>query len=346
MVQFFWPTLCICSKEYLEKLDNFLGEKNNSAARHISAAKQPILWLGTKFRGARKAVVPSDLSSALNHCWWCVVARDGHSGVEDTDTAGRDHSQCSHVVNASSHLLSQPADAATAANVDDSQQSARPVSDSGAYCKHRDATRSAPETDRDVTVKKDDVEAASLETHGGHHHATRSLILILALSLHRIFEGMSIGLQQSVTNVISLFGAVMCHEMVIGFSLGLQFVRAGFALRRLVITTFVCSCIMPLGVLIGLVMTEVESSSGNIDIANGLLQAIAMGTFIYVTFFEILQEEVDSEDTSLGKIVFIALGFALMALLNLIPEGEFVTKSHVYLNTSTPVPPVNATLKA
>lgn len=180
-----------------------------------------------------------------------------------------------------------------------------------------------------------------MKTH--HHHATRSLILILALSLHRVFEGMTIGLQQTVTSVISLFGAVMCHEMVIGFSLGLQFVRSGFALRRLVVMSLVCSLIMPLGVLIGLVMTEVKSSGSNIDIANGLLQALAMGTFIYVTFFEILQEEVDSEDTSLGKIVFIAVGFAIMALLDLIPE-EVDSAGPSYLNPSTFAPPVNCTL--
>lgn len=274
-----------------------------------------------------------------------VGVRHGLGGVEDATAAGRDQSQCSYVIDASSHLLSQPADDTTG-NVDASQQCAKPVGEPGACCTHGDAGRNGPETDRQVTAKNDDVETGPVEMHGGHHHATRSLILILALSLHRIFEGMSIGLQQTVTNVVSLFGAVMCHEMVIGFSLGLQFVRSGFALRRLVITSFVCSSIMPLGVLIGLVMTEVESTSGNIDIANGLLQAIAMGTFIYVTFFEILQEEVDSEDTSLGKIVFIAAGFALMALLNLIPEGEFVATSHVFLNTSTPIPPINDTVKA
>jgi len=209
------------------------------------------------------------------------------------------------------------------------------------------STAAAAADAEDQQTKNEHVSCESvMVTHGGgHHHATRSLILILALSLHRIFEGMSIGLQHTVSNVVSLFGAVMCHEMVIGFSLGLQFVRSGFALRRLLITSFVCSLIMPLGVFIGLVMTEIESSSSNIDIANGLLQAIAMGTFIYVTFFEILQEEIDSEDTSLGKIVCIAAGFALMALLNLIPEGNIGSTSLIiHYNSSTSAPPVNATL--
>jgi len=215
------------------------------------------------------------------------------------------------------------------------------------------ATMANVEDGKPTTCEDLDMETGSVAMHGGggghgHHHATRSLVLILALSLHRIFEGMSIGLQQTVANVASLFGAVMCHETVIGFSLGLQFVRSGFALRRLLITSFVCSVIMPLGVLIGLVMTEVESSDSGMDIANGVLQAIAMGTFIYVTFFEILQEEIDAADTSLGKVVCIAAGFALMALLNLVPEGPIVTTSPRHITTAGTVapPPLNATLMA
>jgi zinc transporter 1/2/3 len=173
--------------------------------------------------------------------------------------------------------------------------------------------------EQDVASSIGDIDA---HTHGGHHHATRSIILILALSLHRIFEGMSIGLQTNLTSVASLFGAVMCHETVIGFSLGLQFVKSDFGLRRLLITSFVCSSIMPVGVLIGLIMTETGSDASSIEIANGVLQAIAMGTFIYVTFFEILQEEVNPEDTSICKIVCIAAGFVMMALLDLIPEEQ------------------------
>lgn len=156
--------------------------------------------------------------------------------------------------------------------------------------------------------------------HDHHHHSTRSIILIIALSMHRIFEGMTIGLQGSVHNIWSLFLAVMCHELVIGFSLGLQLVKSRLSLRRMCITSFVCSVIMPLGVALGIVLTELGGEDGKLAMANGILQAIAMGTFIYVTFFEILQEEIDPNDTSLGKIFFIFAGFVMMALLDLIPE--------------------------
>lgn len=219
-----------------------------------------------------------------------------------------------------------------------------PLSGTGGCCS--DSTeQNLTEKERNIIVsmkvdekKKKEVDDDNMHSHS-HHHATRSIILILALSLHRIFEGMSIGLQSSVQNVGHLFLAVMCHETVIGFSLGLQFVKSKFPLRRMLVTSFVCSIIMPLGVAMGTAMTETGQQGSWLDVANGILQAVAMGTFVYVTFFEILQEEVSPEDTSIGKIVFIALGFIMMALLDLIPEEQdklaSISPSPLPLNSST-----------
>jgi len=66
-----------------------------------------------------------------------------------------------------------------------------------------------------------------------------------------VLLGMSVGLQQSLQNTWSLFLAVMCHETVIGFSLGLQLVKSRLGVRRLLITSLVCSIIMPIGVAAG-----------------------------------------------------------------------------------------------
>ena len=285
-------------------------------------------------------------AAIIRYLFFCV--RCDCDQVEDMQSdhpnADSNDSQPAHV-DASSQLLSRPvAEAADSpvCPVDSALSSNCPVHGSIEPQNDRQIvmTMIVDDKSKKATSEEVDMETGSVGVQSGHHHhhVTRSLVLILALSLHRIFEGMSIGLQQTVANVVSLFGAVMCHEMVIGFSLGLQFVRSGFALRRLLIMSLVCSLIMPLGVLIGVVMTEIESTDSNVDIANGILQAIAMGTFIYVTFFEILQEEVDSDDTSLAKIVFIAAGFALMALLNLVPEGDMGYSSSRYLNTSTAAP--------
>ena len=83
------------------------------------------------------------------------------------------------------------------------------------------------------------------------HHAVRSLILILALSLHHIFEGISVGLQRSVSGVFTLLIALLCHETIISFSLGLQFVKSSYTTLMHYITAFVYAIVEPIGVAVG-----------------------------------------------------------------------------------------------
>ena len=85
----------------------------------------------------------------------------------------------------------------------------------------------------------------------GSYHTMRSVILILALSLHHLFEGISLGLQRTVTGALMLLIALLCHETIISFSLGLQFVKCAYTTRQHYVTAFACSIIEPIGVAVG-----------------------------------------------------------------------------------------------
>jgi len=71
-----------------------------------------------------------------------------------------------------------------------------------------------------------------------------------------------------------------------------------------------------------MVMSEVGEPTTAMRVVDGVLQAFATGTFIFVTFFEILQEEIDPRDTSIGKVSSALAGFIVMSLLMLIPIEE------------------------
>ena len=66
---------------------------------------------------------------------------------------------------------------------------------------------------------------------------------------------------------------------------------------------------------------QVASQDSISDIIPGVFAAITGGVFIYCTFFEILADEISTE-TPLSCIVAIGLGYAMMALILLIPSGE------------------------
>ena len=142
-----------------------------------------------------------------------------------------------------------------------SSSSECPLSAQGAgCCCEQSSIASSPEVLAIDTKPSVDFASAALSTsHVDHmdddaeagHHNVRSLILIMALSLHHLFEGMSLGLQQTVNHVLLLLMAVMCHETIVSFSLGLQFIKCKYSLKRFIITCIAVATIMPIGVAIG-----------------------------------------------------------------------------------------------
>lgn len=177
-------------------------------------------------------------------------------------------------------------------------------------------------------VTGDDVNNEEKHQHDGVDHAaqiqvTRSLVLLLALSLHHIFEGLSIGLKQTPASVWNLCAAIIAHEVVIAFSLGMQMVKTYKRTSKIVIAALMCSIMVPIGMVIGMALTETgNQQTPAMLILNGTLQGLATGVFIYVTFFEILQEELGHGKADFVKLTFMLAGFAVLALLALIPEDK------------------------
>ena len=144
-------------------------------------------------------------------------------------------------------------------------------------------------------------------------HVTRSIVLLMALSLDSVFEGMAVGLKTTTPAVWSLMVAIVAHEIVISFGLGLQLVKH-HPRRRVIIIGLVYALMTPLGGTMGAVVMESQGRSPAMDTANGLLQGITAGIFIYVTFFEILNDEFSHGVTS-ARLAMTVLGFVAMATL-------------------------------
>lgn len=135
------------------------------------------------------------------------------------------------------------------------------------------------------------VSSSHSDGHGhSHSHVPnggqagiRSLLLVIALSLHSVIEGLAIGLQEEKDMLLQLFAAVAIHKGVLGFSLGLSLVRDGaLSAARMWISALTFCAASPLGVAIGWAVTDADSSlAGNA--ANALLQVRnkAQETFCY-----------------------------------------------------------------
>jgi zinc transporter 1/2/3 len=60
---------------------------------------------------------------------------------------------------------------------------------------------------------------------------------------------------------------------------------------------------------IGILLADMPHSLMG-DIANGVLQGMAGGTFLYITFFEVLPQELNQPQNRMPKLLFVLLGYS------------------------------------
>lgn len=162
--------------------------------------------------------------------------------------------------------------------------------------------------------------------HGDDVHILRSLVFLIALSTHTVFEGLALGLQSSAEHVLTLLGAVLIHKAIISFTVGVRFAESYRSVRLAVISLVVLAAMAPLGVVVGIAVSEFRWSTNGgsgADLVRVGMQGFATGTFLYVTFFEVLPEQL-KDRWSLAKALTVVLGFSAIVLL----EFYVATKHH------------------
>lgn len=142
----------------------------------------------------------------------------------------------------------------------------------------------------------------------------RHLILLLAVSIHSLFEGVTLGLQTNQVKVFHLFLAVLFHEMLVALALGANIAKLNLGLLGSLKYILIVTSSIPLGILLGLLIRTAPGLLG--ACVSAVLQGIAAGIFIHVTFMEIIPEELSGGKCCLLKIMFFFIGFMVMAVVN------------------------------
>lgn len=151
----------------------------------------------------------------------------------------------------------------------------------------------------------------------------RSVLLMVTLSLHSLFEGLAIGLQTDIPSFVQVLVAVLLHKVVIAFSMGLNLLQSELALITVIILDFLFSVTSPIGLLVGLYVDYEISGSVEVAVLSGVLQGIACGTFLYITCFEVLPRELEQGRDRLMKLLMLLVGFSMSCgVVFLDPENQ------------------------
>uniref|UniRef100_A0A5S6Q9R2 Inositol hexakisphosphate and diphosphoinositol-pentakisphosphate kinase n=1 Tax=Trichuris muris TaxID=70415 RepID=A0A5S6Q9R2_TRIMR len=161
----------------------------------------------------------------------------------------------------------------------------------------------SPAVDRDVRQDHD----------SGHMAFVHSLTLVAAISFHSILEGLAIGIQAKAADVITLFVAVISHKCLIAVSIGLQLAKENRGRKRVVVLCVVLfASASPLGIGIGVGIDNARLEPGDQAVLFLVFTALSAGTFLFITFFEILNRELANQYPNSMKLASLMLGFLLI----------------------------------
>ncbi|KAK2493909.1 hypothetical protein MC885_015185 [Smutsia gigantea] len=163
-------------------------------------------------------------------------------------------------------------------------------------------------------------QVLGLHSHGPLPSPSRgplhALILLLSLSFHSVFEGLAVGLQTTLTATVKLCLAVLAHKGVVVFSVGLRLMQVGTRSQWAMFSILLLALMSPVGLALGLAVAGGDSEGGH-GLTQAVLEGASAGTFLYVTFLEILPRELAGPEAPLAKWGCVAGGFAFMAFIAL-----------------------------
>ena len=146
-----------------------------------------------------------------------------------------------------------------------------------------------------------------------------SYLLLFALGFHGLFEGISLGIQQTIRGTVFLILAISLHKWAAALTLGISFVKSGVSQKEFIINILVFSFISPIGISLGMALTSFSN-----DFIAGIFLSISVGTFIYIACSEIVIHEFNKKGNRYIKFLCFILGAGMVLSLNVL---EFISNS-------------------
>jgi len=161
--------------------------------------------------------------------------------------------------------------------------------------------------------------------HSHHHHhvlpgeanSIEYILLLVALSIHSIFEGIALGAQKEFVDFMKFLFSVMIHEVLCSFAYGVSLSKQKIPLKKAFGSILFLSFSLPLGLVIMAGIGTFEALTALI--IKFILEGLAAGIFIYVAAIEMLATEIPHEPEKAGfiKALVVLSGAALFFFINL-----------------------------
>ena len=135
-------------------------------------------------------------------------------------------------------------------------------------------------------------------------------VLMIALSVHAVFEGLALGLSPDYSATLNIVIAILIHKGAAASSLGISLVKTfpdDFTLVRWLVFCFAIAT--PLGVTLGMILSD---SSVLVQV---VFTSFAAGSFVYIACSEVIINEFSVPGNRGWKLLAFMMGAALITCL-------------------------------
>ena len=127
-----------------------------------------------------------------------------------------------------------------------------------------------------------------------------SISVLIAISLHAVLAGISLGMQSESSRVIAVAVAICSHKAPAAFSVGSKFMRSGLPTPHVIGLVIAFTLVTPFGIVVGILAGAAS------PIAKLVLDGLAAGTFIYIGATEISTDEFEMTARACDKLHVIS----------------------------------------
>lgn len=140
-------------------------------------------------------------------------------------------------------------------------------------------------------------------------------MLLFALTVHGVTEGLALGLQTSINSAWPLWLAIFTHNWAEALCLGVRFAASSVPRVRATFFITMFSLATPVGVVLGMMLHIVLS-----EVTVAYFMAFSCGTFLYFGATEVVVEEFSAGRTHWVKFGWFCIGIALMVCIKVFLE--------------------------
>lgn len=144
-----------------------------------------------------------------------------------------------------------------------------------------------------------------------------AIVLLVAMSIHSLFETMALGIASDKTSAVLMAASIGLHQPAESIALLVAFLKTSMPVASIIKWLALFSLVGPLGVTLGVMISRVAT-----PFVDAVIVAITAGTFLYVGATEVVNEEFEGVEGKEKWLRFAALLGGMAMILGVTKATE------------------------